>query len=307
VDLKLNLGELKTPQDILKLTSTISILADELDTIITTSAPNGSISAREGRRCLYKNGANYEVWVNVDGGTVWQQIDAGISIPLTYIDTDGALAANSDVKVASQKATKTYVDTKVPVPLTTAKGGTGSTANANAANGAVILGADGKIPILDGSQLTGIPVLSNVIFEWYGIDTIDTASNPDGGEITSASLADNTTVALYRYIRIEQSTYRTILTGRFKKIAGISTITIQAKLWSTSTDADKEAVLLVDVGGQSNTVKTITSITPTWVTSADIDVSSLTNGTVYDITIQLKSEYSTGSWVNCSAVVLIAS
>jgi hypothetical protein len=32
------------------------------------------------------------------------------AIPLSYLDTDGTLAANSDTKVASQKATKTYVD-----------------------------------------------------------------------------------------------------------------------------------------------------------------------------------------------------
>lgn len=32
------------------------------------------------------------------------------SIPIGYLDTDGTLAANSDTKVATQKATKTYVD-----------------------------------------------------------------------------------------------------------------------------------------------------------------------------------------------------
>lgn len=35
----------------------------------------------------------------------------GSSIPSSYLDTDPALAANSDVKVASQKAVKAYVDT----------------------------------------------------------------------------------------------------------------------------------------------------------------------------------------------------
>lgn len=35
------------------------------------------------------------------------------SVPLTYLDTDGTLAANSDSKVATQKAVKTYVDSKV--------------------------------------------------------------------------------------------------------------------------------------------------------------------------------------------------
>ena len=34
-------------------------------------------------------------------------------MPLSYLDTDGTLSANSDVKVASQKATKTYVDVQV--------------------------------------------------------------------------------------------------------------------------------------------------------------------------------------------------
>ena len=34
-------------------------------------------------------------------------------MPLSYLDTDGTLTANSDVKVASQKATKTYVDVQV--------------------------------------------------------------------------------------------------------------------------------------------------------------------------------------------------
>lgn len=34
-------------------------------------------------------------------------------IPMSYLDTDGTLAANSDVKVASQKAVKTYVTTSI--------------------------------------------------------------------------------------------------------------------------------------------------------------------------------------------------
>ncbi|TIV70588.1 MAG: DUF2793 domain-containing protein [Mesorhizobium sp.] len=44
-------------------------------------------------------------------GSVWQASAAGI--PTSYLDTDGTLAANSDTKVATQKATKTYVDAKV--------------------------------------------------------------------------------------------------------------------------------------------------------------------------------------------------
>jgi hypothetical protein len=40
-------------------------------------------------------------------------VDNVQQLPMSYLDTDGTLAANSDVKVASQKATKTYVDTAV--------------------------------------------------------------------------------------------------------------------------------------------------------------------------------------------------
>lgn len=48
-----------------------------------------------------------------DGGETITQIKAS-SIPATYLDTDGALTANSDTKVATEKAVKTYADTKLP-------------------------------------------------------------------------------------------------------------------------------------------------------------------------------------------------
>lgn len=44
-----------------------------------------------------------------DGSTLWVVPTA--PAPLSYLDTDGTLAANSDVKIPSQKAVKTYVDT----------------------------------------------------------------------------------------------------------------------------------------------------------------------------------------------------
>jgi hypothetical protein len=52
------------------------------------------------------------------------------AIPSSYIDTDGALTANSDVKVPSQKAVKTYVDGTVadwtPSPANLNVGTTGA-------------------------------------------------------------------------------------------------------------------------------------------------------------------------------------
>jgi len=43
----------------------------------------------------------------------------GSTIPQSYLDTDGTLAANSDTKIATQKATKTYADTKLTNSMTT--------------------------------------------------------------------------------------------------------------------------------------------------------------------------------------------
>src|SRR5574344_1652527 len=57
------------------------------------------------------------VGFTISGGTTPKtltldtDITASTLIQVSNLDTDGTLAANSDTKVASQKATKTYVDT----------------------------------------------------------------------------------------------------------------------------------------------------------------------------------------------------
>ncbi len=58
-----------------------------------------------------------------DNNTQWTTVDktfVGLGnvtnveqVPISYLDTDGTLAANSDSKVATQKAVKTYVDSQV--------------------------------------------------------------------------------------------------------------------------------------------------------------------------------------------------
>ena len=50
---------------------------------------------------------------NIIDETYATKAEDASKIPLTYIDTDGTLSANSDTKIASQKATKTYADTKM--------------------------------------------------------------------------------------------------------------------------------------------------------------------------------------------------
>lgn len=147
--------------------------------------------------------------------------------------------------------------------------------------------------------------LSNVIFQWNGCDLGTTnIINWYYGTSLSPNIASST--PNYNYYGVYGNTYRTILNGKFTKISGISTVTIMGRLWANDPDSSREALLKIDIGGQNNYVKSTATITPAWSNTSTIDVSSLTNGTTYDITIQLANEDAT-IISYCSAVTIIAS
>ena len=126
--------------------------------------------------------------------------------------------------------------------------------------------------------------LSNLIFHYQASIEEQTTN----GEVQSTSLTDIGALTKFRYMTVENDAYVEILTGKFKKISGISTVTVYAQLWHNSTGY---GYLTIDIGGQTVELSQQNS-TPTW-NNGDIDVSGLTVGTVYDISVQLKS--STGS------------
>ena len=41
---------------------------------VVTSAVNGSRKGKKGEYVFYNNGGTFELWVNSDGSTAWQQI-----------------------------------------------------------------------------------------------------------------------------------------------------------------------------------------------------------------------------------------
>jgi hypothetical protein len=102
------------------------------------------------------------------GGGTWGSITGTLSdqtdldtalagkLPTTYLDTDGTLAANSDTKIASQKAVKTYVGTAV-TGLLDFKGATDCSANPNypaASKGdAYVVSVAGKIGGASGKSV----------------------------------------------------------------------------------------------------------------------------------------------------------
>src|SRR3990167_1681506 len=122
----------------------------------------------------------------------------------------------------------------------------------------LIVASTTKVTNLNADTVDGIDStnlgFSNVIFYWYGSD--NAATNSFGlYEGTSQTPEMSVYSINYAILAVYNTTYRTILTGIFTKIAGISTITIHARMWAQTTSANNEAILSVDVGGQSNTVK----------------------------------------------------
>ncbi len=156
-------------------------------------------------------------------------------------------------------------------------------------------------------QIAGIGVLSNVVFSWSATESYAAA---DTGFIAGTSVnPDIQTVTLTNsFLGNNTVSYATMLNFRLKKISSISTITIEARIWSSDAAVGREAVCQVDIGGKSNTV-TRGAGSAGWATSSDIDLESataLSNGTTYDGVIQLKNNLA-GIDAYISAITLIAS
>lgn len=118
MDLRPNFTDLTQPNDILELKRIIQELADELDIIYTTTAPDGNISARQGRRALYKNGSVYERWINVDGLTTWQRED----IAGTFVTGDWIISSVTTARTGWSNVSATYSNRFMRInatPLTT--------------------------------------------------------------------------------------------------------------------------------------------------------------------------------------------
>jgi hypothetical protein len=96
MELGLNIDDITSPESMVQLNRVLRTLADECDTLYTTDAPNGSISARIGRRAIYNNSGTYTTWVNVDGATAWTRIqDYDANIISIASPARGAIPVNS--------------------------------------------------------------------------------------------------------------------------------------------------------------------------------------------------------------------
>ena len=88
-------------------------------------------------------------------------------LPLSYLDTDSSLNSNSDQRVPSQKAVKTYVDANIPsINLTSV--------NNNILNLAACAQVDMKAPIGSGSYARIYDIFNST--NYYSIGAMDTTN-----------------------------------------------------------------------------------------------------------------------------------
>lgn len=123
--------------------------------------------------------------------------------------------------------------------------------------------------------------LSNTVYCWFG------GSEPQNYQGATLNPAGPTTVG-YIAKFVDGSTFTTVIKGRFTKFAGINTVTIHALM---VCETNNTGSCKVDIGGQNATVTTsATHTTLQWVTTTTINVSGLSDGTTYDITVQIKHQ-----------------
>ena len=145
----------------------------------------------------------------------------------------------------------------------------------------------GFLYVYNGSwQLVGNS-LSNCLFQYSAVVPSDITLGTGTGEIIG-SAANPTTGGTYRFLqaRANQNVYTTVWKTKWTKISGVNTITVYAQLW-TGVTLSSQSAFKVDVGGQNVTVNgTVDGSNPEWK-SGTIDVSGLSNGTTYDVTVSI--------------------
>ena len=186
-------------------------------------------------------------------------------VTLTDIDTDGTLSANSDTKLASQKATKDYVDNRKMVSIMIDAGG--STFDTTTTETTVLTGGAASIPA--GTLNTNGDVIK---FEFTGIEANNTGS---AVTFTHRLKVGGNTLTLFNAYSQASNAF-----GPWYRVVGevtrTSDTTMQVSAWLVLTSALN------------------TTISQQYINTATWTVSSLaSNALSFDYTIQMGTSSAT--------------
>lgn len=272
------------------------------------TTPGGVADLNRMLRTLYENlaGDTDSVRVYQGYGTPESVITAGIGS--LYLRLDGGADTTLYRKESGTGATG-WIEVKQPpaLPLSLGNGGTGqdlSTQNQgdlyydNGSTNAFVRltpGTAGQVLTTGGAAAnpswSTLAATSNVIFS-YGFGG-DFASNDYGFVVTPSSAQPDATEALRQPLWInDTATYRTMIRSQFSKISTIDTVRFYAYVSHSDNDAGAGGVtcdIQLNVGGQTGSVSSSKGLNGTreWI-NGTVDVSGLSNGTFYDVEIQLR-------------------
>lgn len=140
--------------------------------------------------------------------------------------------------------------------------------------------------IYDGSAWDAVSVAaSQTLFAFTGCGEASAAAGFYTGATELAASSD------FAYWVVKGTTTTLVLRTKFKKIAGVSTITFYAYVKCNGTDTMGQVNVRVNGGsptGPEGTVA-IPNSTKQWV-SGTVDVTSLSNGTTYELDVRLRAD-----------------
>lgn len=122
------------------------------------------------------------------------------------------------------------------------------------------------------------------------VGSVDDAAAASQGEVGGTSLVPNAVTGSYRFLQyLNTNAYNAVWTTQFKKISDMSTVTVYCRIWTRNAGGTTQnALFKLDIGGQNNSVTgTNNQFTPEWK-NFTVDVSSLTNNTVYTVTASIQ-------------------
>lgn len=225
--------------------------------------------------------------LSLTGSIVNADINSSAAIAYSKLNLVGSVS-NADLagSIADSKLNQITTDSKVH--------GSSITGLASLSSGAGIVpvenlgsGTANDTTVLYGDQTyKSPPTASNVLFARRCEEVANSGTNEGD---TSFIVGSTPSLTFYRSYSSYNGSNVNMVSHRWTKTINVNTLTLHCRGRNVSSSAG--VIVTLSAGGASNT-GIIASSSFTAITPFTVDVSGLSNGTVYDVTIGMKSNHS---------------